>query len=166
MATATVVEAPTIPDLTNKEPEASKIVRNYVLMTAGVGLLPVPLVDLVAITGMQVMMIRSLSNLYGMPFSEQRAKSLVTALLSGTELVLIVGSLAKFVPVFGYLGWAVPSTLTAGALTYAIGKVFTQHFELGGTLLDFDPSKVKAYFAEKLKEGREVIPTIVKESKN
>jgi len=34
--------------------------------------------------------------------------------------------------------------------------VFVQHFESGGTLLDFDPKKMREYFASKLAEGKEV----------
>jgi len=42
----------------------------------------------------------------------------------------------------------------AGASTYAVGQVFIQHFESGGTFLDFDPEKVKGYFAEQFEKGK------------
>ena len=29
-----------------------------------------------------------------------------------------------------------------------MGKVFIQHFESGGTFLDFDPDKVRSYFSK------------------
>ncbi len=47
-------------------------------------------------------------------------------------------STMKFVPVLGTItaGFVLPA-LSAGA-TYAIGKAFIQHFETGGTLLDFN----------------------------
>ena len=38
----------------------------------------------------------------------------------------------------------------AFASTYAIGKVFVLHFEAGGTLLDFDPLKMRAHFEREL----------------
>ena len=34
----------------------------------------------------------------------------------------------------------------AGASTWAMGKVFTQHFATGGTLLDFDPDTMREHF--------------------
>ena len=40
--------------------------------------------------------------------------------------------------------------------TYAIGGVFMQHFESGGTLLDFEPKKMREYFSSKLEEGKEI----------
>ena len=44
----------------------------------------------------------------------------------------------------------------SGALTYAVGRVFIQHFESGGTFLDFDPAEVSKYFAEKYEQGRKI----------
>lgn len=163
MTTATAEAPELLLGNESKQGEADKIVRKYVLLTSGTGLIPLPLVDLAAITTMQMLMIRSLSNLYGIPFSEQRSKTLITALLSGSQMYLIANSFAKFIPVLGYIGWAAPAALTAGTLTYAIGRVFTEHFELGGTLLDFDADKVKNFFADKLKEGRTVTPSIFAE---
>jgi hypothetical protein len=44
----------------------------------------------------------------------------------------------------------------AGAATYAIGKVFIQHFEAGGTLLDFEPAKVREHFRQQFEKGRDL----------
>jgi hypothetical protein len=35
--------------------------------------------------------------------------------------------------------------------------VFVQHFESGGTFLDLDPAKVKAYFSEQFERGKKVV---------
>ena len=43
-----------------------------------------------------------------------------------------------------------------GAAQDAAGGVFVQHFESGGTLLDFDAKKMRAYFSSKLEEGNGV----------
>jgi hypothetical protein len=40
------------------------------------------------------------------------------------------------------------------ATTYAVGNLFIQHFESGGTLLDFDPAKTREYFATQFKQGQ------------
>ena len=42
----------------------------------------------------------------------------------------------------------------AGASTYAVGKVFVQHFESGGTFLNFDPEDVRDYYAEQFEKGK------------
>jgi uncharacterized protein (DUF697 family) len=54
-------------------------------------------------------------------------------------------SALKTVPVLGMLagGFVMPA-LSAGA-SYAIGKAFIQHFESGGTLLDFNPPDYREF---------------------
>jgi uncharacterized protein (DUF697 family) len=63
----------------------------------------------------------------------------------------------KAIPGVGGLIGMVASPALAGASTYALGKVFIQHFESGGTLLDFDPAKMKAYYASQYEEGKQVV---------
>lgn len=142
---------------TSKETEANHIIMDYTMWSAGTGLIPVPLVDMMAITAIELNMVKKLCNLYGVPFSEQRGKSLIVSLIGGIHVGLWAGSLLKFVPVVGLAGVILPMPFIAGAMTYGVGKVFMQHFETGGTLLDFKPSTMKAFFAEKFKEGKAVI---------
>ena len=54
-------------------------------------------------------------------------------------------SALKAIPVVNILaaGFVMP-VLSAGA-TYAIGKAFIQHFESGGTLLDFNPPDYREF---------------------
>jgi hypothetical protein len=40
------------------------------------------------------------------------------------------------------------------AATYAVGQVFIQHFESGGTFLDFDPDKVREHFRQEFDRAR------------
>ena len=44
----------------------------------------------------------------------------------------------------------------AGASTYAVGKVFHQHFASGGTFLDFDAEKTRGYFSQLFEQGKKV----------
>ena len=41
-------------------------------------------------------------------------------------------------------------------MTFAVGKVFVQHFESGGTFLDFDAATAKTVFREYFAEGKEI----------
>ncbi|ETR71321.1 MAG: hypothetical protein OMM_08199 [Candidatus Magnetoglobus multicellularis str. Araruama] len=65
-----------------------------------------------------------------------------------------LASLLKVIPVIGATTGAIALPVTAGAMTYAVGKVFSQHFATGGTLLNFDPEKVKDYYREMFQEGK------------
>jgi uncharacterized protein (DUF697 family) len=60
------------------------------------------------------------------------------------------------VPIIGTVLGGVSMSLFSGAATYAIGKIFIQHFEAGGTFLDFNPITVKEYFHTLFVEGQTV----------
>lgn len=148
-----VNEVPAVTD------DGNRIIRNHVLVSMGVGLIPLPMVDLVGVTGVQLNMLRKLSNLYKVPFSENKVKNIVSALIGGggsIPVARVIASLVKVIPVVGSTIGAISMPISAGSITYAVGKVFLQHFASGGTFLTFDPEKVKEYYAKMLKEGKTV----------
>jgi uncharacterized protein (DUF697 family) len=124
------------------------LVERYSLWSGAAGLIPVPFVDLAAVGGVQIQMLRRISQIYSVPFSENRGKAL-TASLAGSMLPASSGlgaaSIIKSVPVVGTaISVIVMPALSAGA-TYAIGMVFIQHFASGGTLLDFNPRDYREF---------------------
>lgn len=137
--------------------DARKIVRKNMYWSMGIGAVPVPIVDIVGIAAFQVKAIKELSDLYGVTFYEHKVKNIIASLVSGLTAPHIAGllfsSVVKFLPGLGtIMGYAsVPAA--AGAITYAMGKVFVQHFEAGGTFLDLNPDKVREYFNSQLAEG-------------
>src|SRR5260370_32819431 len=130
-------EAPT----PTKEAEASRIIGQNVLWAAGGGVIPFPLMDMIAVTVVELKMLKELSALYEVPFKEDQVKSVLVSLLAGLGApalgTALTVSLVKSVPVAGFASafLAVPSL--AAAFTYAGGKVFVRHFASGGTLLHF-----------------------------
>jgi uncharacterized protein (DUF697 family) len=127
---------------------ATKLVDRFALWAGAAGLVPVPGVDALAVWGIQLQMLRRLSQVYEVPFSENRGKALIAS-LAGTMIPATSGmgaaSLLKTVPLVGAAVSAfIMPTLSAGA-TYAIGKVFIQHFATGGTLLDFNPPDYREF---------------------
>jgi uncharacterized protein (DUF697 family) len=145
--------AATTSDATEMTPEkrneaASKLVDKFAIWAGVAGLIPVPIVDIVAVGGLQIEMLRRVSQVYGVPFSENRGKALIAS-LAGAMIPATSGigaaSLLKAVPIFGTIvGGFVMPVLSAGA-TYAIGKAFIQHFASGGTLLDFNPPDYREF---------------------
>lgn len=127
---------------------ASKLVDRFAIWSGVAGLVPLPVVDVVAVGGLQLQMLRRISQIYGIEFSENRGKALIAS-LAGAMIPATSGmgaaSAMKFVPVIGQLTAVfVMPVLSAGA-TYAIGKAFIQHFESGGTLLDFNPPDYREF---------------------
>jgi uncharacterized protein (DUF697 family) len=127
---------------------ASKLVDRFALWSGVAGLVPLPVVDVLAVGGLQLQMLRRLSQIYSVEFSQNRGKALIAA-LAGCMIPATSGmgaaSALKAVPVLNILaaGFIMP-VLSAGA-TYAIGKAFVQHFESGGTLLDFNPPDYREF---------------------
>jgi len=131
--------------------------KNYVFAALGIGLVPMPLVDMAGITLLQLKMLHSLSKLYGVKFSSDIGKSIISSLVGGVlpiPIGLTLASLTKSVPVLGSVLGATSVSLIAGASTYALSQVFIQHFESGGTFLDFKPEKVRKFFAEEFEKGK------------
>jgi uncharacterized protein (DUF697 family) len=131
-----------------REETASKLVDRFAMWSGVAGLIPLPVVDVLAVGGLQVQLLRRLSQIYGVEFSENRGKAVIAA-LAGTMIPATSGmgaaSALKAVPILGALasGFVMP-VLSAGA-TFAIGKAFIQHFESGGTLLDFNPPDYREF---------------------
>jgi uncharacterized protein (DUF697 family) len=145
------------PMVFGKTDEAMAVVRRYLGWSAGAGLIPLPGLDLTAIIGVQLRMISQLANLYHVPLSRNLAKSLIGSLLGGFAgygLGGAVGSLLKGVPLIGTVAGLLSQPALAAAATYAVGKIFVQHFETGGTLLDFDPERVRDHFRQEFEMAR------------
>jgi len=127
---------------------ASKLVDRFAIWSGVAGLIPVPFLDVAVVGGLQVQMLRRISQIYDVSFSENRGKALIAG-IAGSMIPASSGigaaSALKAVPVLGMMaaGFVMP-VLSAGA-TYAIGKAFIQHFETGGTLLDFNPPDYREF---------------------
>ena len=146
-----IVKTPVTP---TKAVEAHEIILKYVAWASGGALIPLPLFDVVAITAFEVTMLKRLCQLHGLEFRQQWGKSLIGALIGTLQTGLLAGSVLKLIPGIGLAGGVISTAAIAGAMTYAIGKVFVMHFETGGTLFDFNPAKMQAYFADQYQEGR------------
>lgn len=155
-----VAEAEVTPAIVPTEEGANKITNRYILWSMGAGLVPIPIIDVATIVGVQLRMLSQLSKYYGIEFSEERGKGLVSSLIGGIATESIahgsIGSLIKSIPGAGTLFGMIAMPVSAGATTYAIGKVFTQHFASGGNLLNFNPDEVRETFNSSVEEGKKV----------
>ncbi|MFC3051540.1 YcjF family protein [Kordiimonas pumila] len=134
-----------------------EIVKKNMLWSGGAGLLPIPLVEFVAVSGLQIKLIKELSDHYGVPFRQDLAKSIVFSLvgsLGGMKLAQVLAtSSLRAIPVVGPVISALSLPAMSAGVAYAIGKVFIAHYETGGTLLTFDAEKMKSHFKSFYEEG-------------
>jgi uncharacterized protein (DUF697 family) len=131
---------------------AAQVVDRFSLWSGAAGLLPLPLLDVAAVGGVQLIMLRRLSEIYGVPFSDNRGKAIVASLAgsvlpasTATTSAMTVGSLIKGLPGIGWTIGALTMPVVSAGATWVIGKVFIQHFASGGTLLDFNPPDYREF---------------------
>lgn len=151
-------------DLNNERGKhAETIIRNHILFSMGAGVIPVPVVDIFAVSASQLDMIRQLCKVYDQDFSESQGKAIVSSLTTATLARLGAGSLAKLIPLVGSFVGSVTNAILAGASTYALGQVFKIHFETGGTILDFDTKRLKKLYDEQFEKGKKVAEELRKQ---
>jgi uncharacterized protein (DUF697 family) len=144
--------------------KANEIVRNSVGYAMGAGLVPIPLLDIAAVSGVQLNMLRQLAGLYQINFMESLGKNCISAVVGG-GLARVGSSLFKFIPGIGTILGEISMSGFAGASTYAMGQVFIRHFKNGGTFEDFNTDISKKMYQEELKKSKNVV-TEVKEELN
>ncbi len=136
---------------------ADQIMKKYMILSLAVGLVPLPLVDLAALTGIQLQMLSKLCKSLDVEFSKERGRAFLGSLVGAGGTVLAGAASSRFLGVLlpgaSVVVSGVSVAVFAGASTYAVGKVFVQHFESGGTFLTFDPEQVRQYYSQQYQVG-------------
>lgn len=144
---------------------AERTIRNHVMWSMGAGFIPFPVADFLAVAAVQLDMVRSLSNVYGVDFKETEGKALITS-LTGSGLSRVgANALIKLIPGIGTALGGVSMSIMSGASTYALGQVFKRHFEGGGSFLDFDTDRFRRFYDEQFEKGKKVAEDINKDDK-
>jgi uncharacterized protein (DUF697 family) len=119
--------------------KAVAIVERYANYSAIGGAIPVPLANATAVAALLIRMVKSLNELYGVPFERNRTRSVVIALMGGALptgfSTIATSTLTIFVPGLNLVGLAVAS-VTSAAYARSIGQLFIEHFE-NGAAVDF-----------------------------
>lgn len=159
-----VTDVSEMPDLVSEN-----IIKSHVIASMALGLVPVPLFDIAALTTTQMSLLKQLSEYYDIPFDNFDLKSILTSLVGGSlPIMSVVGlsSLVKVIPGLGSIAGMASLSITAGSVTYAVGKVFTRHFENGGTLEDFDPRKAQQLLKSEFEYGKTVVDSLKNEEES
>lgn len=140
--------------------KAENLIKNHVMAAGAMSVVPLPLVDVAAITVVQLRMIQKLAAMYGTSFSESRVRNTLAGLAGGVvghgAGVITALSLAKAIPGLGWILGMVSLPVVVGASTYAIGRVYVRHFEEGGSIYDISVDSAKSYYNEQLEKGKRI----------
>jgi uncharacterized protein (DUF697 family) len=148
-----------------RKQEAFRLVKLYTTLSVPGGLVPIPFGDLVLVTTLQLRMLERIARVYGVTFCTDKTRLLLGAIMLGAPQGMTNGLLAA-VGTAASASWVVigPGSVVAGiglgaleaTVTFALGQVFIEHFESGGTLLDFDAAAAREALAARagLRNGR------------
>jgi uncharacterized protein (DUF697 family) len=140
----------------DRETRAMKVVKTWSQWSVAAGIVPVPLMDVALVSGIQIKMIYDLCQIYNIPFEKKSALAVASGLVGGSlssGVARMAGEMAlKTIP---YVEQVLQPTL-AFATTYSMGYVFVKHFESSGTLVNFDASKMNMYFQEQFEKSKKL----------
>jgi len=124
----------------------------HAVAAGGAAAVPVPLVNLPLVLGIQARLFRTIASIYGQPINRQRIAEISGALGIGFLGRQGARELAKLIPVPG-LGSGVAG-LYAAASTFALGSALCEYFSrvLDGDVPDRDT--IRALYAEEFEKGR------------
>lgn len=134
--------------------QVEDVVNHYILISMGAGAIPVPVADILAVTAVQLEMLRELCSLYEVRYSKDLGKNAITA-IAGNTLLRLGMSFFKILPVAGSIVGGVSMAILSGASTYAISKVFIHHLQHGKGLEDIDISLGKEIYKDAFEKGKE-----------
>lgn len=137
------------------EDKAHPVIRKHVVWACGAGMVPVPLVDYVAVTAIQVDLIKQLCTLHGVNYSEGTGKVWASALTGGV-VARMGASAIKAIPGVGTLLGGLSMAVASGAATYALGRVVNRHLANGGTMSNLDMDSARRDYQDAYEEGKKV----------
>ncbi len=145
--------------------KAENIIRKHIIGAMGAGLVPFPIVDIVAVAMLEVNMITELAAAYNFPVPQALVVyKLLISVAGGIGpifLSLTFENAVKTLPLVGHAIYLGAFSLSGAISVYAVGKLFQKHFESGGTFLSSKNSVLKKFFAEKQAEGRTAVPALI-----
>jgi uncharacterized protein (DUF697 family) len=146
----------------SRRADAEKIINAHIIWAIGAGFVPVPILDIAAVTGIQLDMLKQLSTLYGVSYTESEGKVWLSA-LTGSLAARIGANALKLIPGIGTLIGGVSMSALSGASTYALGQVAIGHFEGSGTLSSINLDAAKKAYEEELEKGKRVASKMAEE---
>lgn len=148
-----------VPDPEDVEAQADSIIKKHMALAMAGGAIPVPLLDLAAVTAVQLDMLKRLAGTYAVPFDGGSARSFVTSLttaLVGTTAARVGASLVKLVPGVGTLAGGAAQVVLTGASTYAVGNLFKRLFREGRTIDELTVDAVREELMSYYEAGQDV----------
>jgi uncharacterized protein (DUF697 family) len=151
----------------DRERDAEAVIRNHMFLSMAGGAIPVPVLDLAAVTVVQLDMLKGLARVYQVPFDAKSARAFVTTLTStiaGKLAARAGASAVKIIPGVGTIVGGAAQVVVTGASTYAVGNVFRRMFREGewvdGISVDSIKDEARKYYDKGLEMARSLKDTL------
>jgi uncharacterized protein (DUF697 family) len=135
---------------------ADQTIDSHVLWAMGAGAIPLPILDVVAVSAIQLNMYKELCMLYQSDYNEAFAKNIISA-ITGATLAKIGASFLKSIPVIGTLLGGMPMVVLSGTSTYAMGQVFKKHLEIGEMMSAFSFENAQKIYDDAFSKGKSYV---------
>lgn len=122
----------TVPEAERRLQLAFKIVNRHKIYAGLGGLVPMPTINVVSVTAVILKMVKSLSDVYGVPFDRDKTRSIVIGLMGGaapTGLAAATATTLSFAAPVAAAAGIIVSSAAAATLTRRIGLYFVERFE-------------------------------------
>jgi uncharacterized protein (DUF697 family) len=138
--------------------KVEEIIKNRSLLSAGIGIIPVPVVNLLSVMAIQINMVQDITRLYNVEVKKSWIKNIISSVLGGLATTglsgVAAGSLVA-VPLVGTSLAVLSAPALNGLTTYAIGYMFVRYFESPDGILKTNFKALGDWFKEGFKDGRE-----------
>ena len=142
--------------------KAERIIKKSTISSMAAGAVPVPIVDVALVMGIQMKMLQQLCEAYEVNYSTEKMNAWIASILSGTLLMRFGGSTLKFMPGLGWLAGGATLALTSGASTFALGNIAMGYLAEGQSFVDLDVKDAKAKFKKEFEKGKEFVEDLKK----
>jgi uncharacterized protein (DUF697 family) len=151
-------------DFSARDAKGEEIVRWHVGYSMLGGTVPVPLLDIAAITAVQLDMLKQLARNYRVDVDVRSARAFLTSLsgaLGGTMAARLGASVVKVVPGIGWAAGGAAQLVFTGASTYAIGQLLKRLFRDGKGLEELSLELVRAELQRYFERGRSYVESVL-----
>ncbi|TAF99004.1 MAG: DUF697 domain-containing protein [Cytophagia bacterium] len=142
---------------------ADQTIDSHVLWSMGAGAIPLPILDIVAVSAIQLNMYKELCMLYQSDYNEAFAKNMISS-IAGATIAKIGASLLKSIPVIGSFLGSMPMVVLSGTSTYAMGQVFKKYLEIGEAVSAFSFDNAKKIYENAFEKGKSYVEDMRKQA--
>ncbi len=139
-----------------QDERAGAAIREHVGFAVAASAIPVPIADVLAVTAVQLDLVRQLAGIYDAKYDEAWGKATVAA-LTGASVARAGASAVKAVPGVGWLVGFTTQAALSGASTWAVGELFRRHFAAGGTPDTFDLTATRDAYRAWFERGKDLV---------